>query len=129
MNWSYIYSQKVGKRFTFRLHTTSERFWIPVSKHIPNFYRKWYPFRLDWLCWLAGYLKTTADLYNFLPNTVQVSTIIYRKDTTNRLSRLVAHLRIFRLFMKGICDANLLWPLTKTVQNWIVDQLLLATLR
>ena len=37
------------------------------------------------------------------------------------LSRLVAHLRIFKLFMKGKFDAYVLWPLAKWVQNWIVD--------
>ena len=38
------------------------------------------------------------------------------------LSRLVAHLRIFRLFMKGKFDAYVLWPLAQRVQNWIIDR-------
>ena len=46
----------------------------------------------------------------------------YRKVASSRLSRLVAHLRIFRLFMKGKFDAYVLWPLAKRVQNWIVDR-------
>ena len=46
----------------------------------------------------------------------------YRKVTNSRLSRLVAHFWIFRLFMKGKFDAYVLWPLAKTVQNWIVDR-------
>ena len=46
----------------------------------------------------------------------------YRKVVSSRLSRLVAHSRIFRLFMKGKFDAYVLWPLTKRVQNWIVDR-------
>ena len=36
--------------------------------------------------------------------------------------KLVAHFWIFRLFMKGKFDAYVLWPLTKRVQNWIVDR-------
>ena len=46
----------------------------------------------------------------------------YRKFTSSRLSQLVAHLRIFRLFMKGNLDAYALWPLAKKAQNWIVDR-------
>ena len=45
----------------------------------------------------------------------------YRKVASSRLSWLVAHLRIFRVFMKGKVDAYVLWPLAKRVQNWIVD--------
>ena len=47
--------------------------------------------------------------------------LIYRKVASSRLSRLVAHTGIFRLFMKGNFDAYVLWPLDKMVQNWIVD--------
>ena len=46
----------------------------------------------------------------------------YRKVASSRLFRLIAHLRIFRLFMKGKFDAYVLWSLAKIVQNWIVDQ-------
>ena len=46
----------------------------------------------------------------------------YRKVSSSRLSWLVAHLRIFRLFMKGKFDVYVLWPLAKRVQNWIVDR-------
>ena len=45
----------------------------------------------------------------------------YCKVESSRLSRFIAHLRIFRLFMNGKFDAYLLWPLAKRVQNWIVD--------
>ena len=45
-----------------------------------------------------------------------------RKVASSRLSQLVAHLRIFRLFMKGKFDAYVLWPLAKKYQNWIVDR-------
>ena len=37
----------------------------------------------------------------------------YRKVVSSRLSRLVAHSRIFRLFMKGKFDTYVLWPLAK----------------
>ena len=46
----------------------------------------------------------------------------YRKVASSRLSRLVAHFHIFRLFMKENFDAYVLWPLDKMVQNWIVDR-------
>ena len=45
-----------------------------------------------------------------------------RKVASSRLSWLVAHSSIFRLFMKGKFDAYVLWPLAERVQNWIVDQ-------
>ena len=45
-----------------------------------------------------------------------------RKVASSRLSRLVAHTRIFRLFMKGKIDAYVLWPLAIRIQNWIVDR-------
>ena len=44
----------------------------------------------------------------------------YCKVSSKSTSRLVAHPRNFRLFMKGKFDAYLLWPLAKRVQNWIV---------
>ena len=45
-----------------------------------------------------------------------------RKVASSRLSRWVAHLRIFRLFLMGKFDAYVLWPFAKRVQNWIVDR-------
>ena len=47
---------------------------------------------------------------------------IYSKVANSRLSLLVPHLRIFRLFMKGKFDAYVQWPVAKRVQNWIVDR-------
>ena len=46
----------------------------------------------------------------------------YRKVVSSRLFWLVAHLRIFRLFMKGKFDAYVLRPLAKLIQNWIINQ-------
>ena len=46
----------------------------------------------------------------------------YRKVASSRLSRMVAHPRIFRLLMKGKFDGYVPWPLTKRIQNWIVDR-------
>ena len=46
----------------------------------------------------------------------------YHKVASSSLSRLVAHLRIFRLFIKGKFDTYVLWPLAQRVQNWIVDR-------
>ena len=47
---------------------------------------------------------------------------VYRKVASSSLSRLVAHFWVFRLFMQGKFYAYVLWPLAKTVQNWIVDR-------
>ena len=48
--------------------------------------------------------------------------LAYRKVASRSTSRLVAHLRVFRLLMKGRFDAYVLWPLTKRFKNWIVDR-------
>jgi hypothetical protein len=40
----------------------------------------------------------------------------YRKVASSRLSWLVAHFHIFRLFMKKNIDAYVLWPSDKMVQ-------------
>ena len=41
---------------------------------------------------------------------------------SSRLSWLVAHPSIFRMFMKGTFDAYVLWLLVNIFQNWIVDR-------
>ena len=46
----------------------------------------------------------------------------YSKVGSSSLSWLVAHFWVFRLFMKGKFDAYVLWPLAKSVQNWMVSQ-------
>ena len=51
-------------------------------------------------------MKPISDLKIFL---------LYCKVASSRLSWLVAHLKIFRLFMKGKFDTNV--PLSKRVQN------------
>ena len=45
-----------------------------------------------------------------------------RKVASSRLTQLVAHQSIFRVFIKGKFDAYVLWPLAKSLQNWIVDR-------
>ena len=57
------------------------------------------------------------------PNEFQISlnNCMYHKVASSRLSRLVAHNGFFRLLMKGIFDAYVLWPLAKRIQNWIVN--------
>ena len=47
--------------------------------------------------------------------------VFYRKVASSSLSRLVAHFQLFSRLMKGKFDANVLWPLAKKFQNWIVD--------
>ena len=65
------------------------------------------------------YCKYTSSVvtFNFI-----TYTYTYCKVASSRLSRLVAHLRIFRLLMKKKFDAYILWPLAKRIQNWIVDR-------
>ena len=63
-------------------------------------------------------IKKRSALY---PQNTIVS-FEFLKIPSSRLSWLVAHPRIFRLFMKGNFDAYVLWPLDKMVQNWIADQ-------
>ena len=46
----------------------------------------------------------------------------YRKGVSSRMSQLVAQPGSFRMFMKPKFDAYVLWPLAKSVQNWIVDR-------
>ena len=46
---------------------------------------------------------------------------MYRKVLSSRLSRLVAHLRIFWLFIKRKFDAHDAVNIDKSSQNWIVD--------
>ena len=46
----------------------------------------------------------------------------YCKDPNSSLSPLVAHPRIFRLFIKRKFDPHVLWPLAKKVKNCTVDQ-------
>ena len=53
----------------------------------------------------------------------------YSKVANSSMSWLVAHFQIFRMLMKRKLNAYVLWPLTKKFQNWIVNRLLLATLR
>ena len=47
----------------------------------------------------------------------------YREVGSIRLSWLVSHPSLFRMFMKEKFDAYVLWPSAKRVQNWIVDLL------
>ena len=46
---------------------------------------------------------TMTCIYKICPKIM--GNLEYRKVTSSSLSRLVAHSRIFRLFMKGNCDA------------------------
>ena len=62
------------------------------------------------------------EQYKIFVYTCRFVPHIYRKVGSSKLSWLVAHLRIFRLFMKGKFDAYVLWTLAKRVQNGIVDR-------
>ena len=83
--------------------------------------------RMRWLHVRNGYklMLSALDRLNFLKSSFLASPNIqskYRRVATSRLSQLVAHSRIFRLFIKRKFDAYVLWPLAKIVQNWIVDR-------
>ena len=67
-------------------------------------------------------LLSTEQL--FLPRTIlnENSCHFNRKVASSRLSRLVAHPRILRLFINGKFDPYVLWLLAKKVKNWVVDR-------
>ena len=52
---------------------------------------------------------------------VSQNDLNYHKVASSRLPWLVAHSRIFRLYVKWNFDVYVLWPLVQIVQNWIVD--------
>ena len=54
------------------------------------------------------------DVKNYFAYVLQFFSLI--SDTLGSVPR------IFRLFMEGIFDGYVLWPLDKKVQNWIVDR-------
>ena len=74
---------------------------------------------------IDGFLVVNAQVLVL----VHTCALWYRKVESRSTSWLVAHSRIFRLFMKGKFDAYLLWPLDKRVQNWIVARLARSTAR
>ena len=69
-------------------------------------------FHLTWVIFLL--------LFSWCGKT-SFSCFIYCKVASSKLCWFVAHLRIFRLLMKGKFDAYVLWPLSTRVQNWTVD--------
>ena len=73
---------------------------------------------------LVTFLKNSVFIRFFWPDVIKLPVIVNmcrRKVERSRLSWFVAHLRIFKLLMKGKFDAYVLWPLSTRVQNWIVD--------
>ena len=77
--------------------------------------------RKEGLVWIIQ-LCTLRSLINGYLGYKHTERNRYHKVSSWSTSRLVAHLTIFRLFMKGKFDAYVLWPLTKRVQNWIVNR-------
>ena len=148
-NFQHLFWKRISWNLTkFQLNQTTDRkngikfFWISwnfVRFHeirprefqqmalcCPNFQRQF------WLC-CAVVCKTTYDTLFCrllcIAHCFHIAELVaystqreYRKVASSRLSQLVAHSRIFRLFMKGKFDAYVLWPLAKRVQNWIVDR-------
>ena len=72
----------------------------------------------------GGWSRSTARAqFNVRPVIYFLNVLLtYRKVASSSMSWLVAHLRIFRMLMKGKFDAYVLWPLAKKFQNWIVDR-------
>ena len=60
--------------------------------------------------WIVGYLGQLDSMDTWIMDSLSMDIWIpgYRKVTSSMLSRLVAHLRIYRLFMKGKFDAYVL---------------------
>ena len=46
----------------------------------------------------------------------------YHKVASSSLSWLVAHPKVYRLLIEAKFDPYVVWPLTKSSKNWIVDQ-------
>ena len=80
--------------------------------------RSWkLPKTLDYFSCCQVHFTIGSNGLKFIMN---IST--YRKVASSKLSWLAAHLRIFRLSLKGKFNTYALWPLTKSVQNSIIDQ-------
>ena len=99
----------MNKKKHFFLELVYEPKYIPIW-HLPSKLYHWGHARLiilkSWKKCVIYHIATTKD----------------QMVASSSLSQLVAHVWIFRLFMKGKFDAYVLWPLTKRVQNWIVDR-------
>ena len=58
-----------------------------------------------------------SQKWRFLSPSPSLSCFYYRKVASSSISRLVAHLMIFRRLLKGKFDAYVVWPLAKKFQN------------
>ena len=65
----------------------------------------------SWCSWFGRQSSNQPTGQTHEPFGLEIQ--IYRKVASSRLSWLVAHLRIFRLLMKGKFDAYVLLPLAK----------------
>ena len=73
---------------------------------------------------LLAFCRIVVQQYGINYNTHLFHKQTYCNVASRSTSWLVAHPRIFKLFMKGKFYAyfHLLWPLDKRVQTWIVDR-------
>ena len=78
----------------------------------------------QFLFWIGIGIERPWTIHSFSDNfsLFKLKSIKYRKVTSRSISWLVAHPKIFWLFMKGKFNAYVLWPLDKMVQNWIIDR-------
>ena len=73
------------------------------------------------LCVVQIFMKQTLAFYKLTRKSMASGLIAkYCTVTRRSTSQLVAHPRIFRLFIKVKFDSYVLWTLGQRVQNWIV---------
>jgi hypothetical protein len=82
---------------------------------------QWHHFKIDDQRYssfaIAASFKSSKETIN-----IAKTYFAYPKVLNSRLSWLVAHPSIFRMFTWVKFDAFVLWPLAKSFQNWIVDR-------
>ena len=118
-NMSYLFIWLVCSKYNFQWETEE----FSVSMRNFETFRK--------IIVQPGWIEEINEVKTFLIgrslglihfNPATYIFVNYLKVASSRLSWLVAHLRIFRMFMKGKFDVYILWTLNKRVQNWIVAQ-------
>ena len=84
-------------------------------------YQNRYSLKSIWVMRLSKMIPSWENHFGKIPTWSLIYFLNYRKVVSSRLSRLVAHTRIFRRLMKGKFYPYVMWPLAPKFQNWIVD--------
>ena len=117
-NMSYLFIWLVCSKYNFQWETEE----FSVSMRNFETFRK--------IIVQPGWIEEINEVKTFLIgrslglihfNPATYIFVNYLKVASSRLSWLVAHLRIFRMFMKEKSCVYVLWPLAKIFQYWIVN--------